>query len=229
MVEIQRCKVYSLILVVSFGLFAWHQVSKVNQLLRVLITMQIERSLLSRDGLHAGISGVTRAPVKIEINDWAFTVNNTYAVVFFGRRRQTEILLRYLEKSVKANGGVLDKIVFAVKTSKKEDLEYLDEIMVQKKPYIERIMFAATGHFREIYAGMNDNDLVFKIDDDVVFIANGTFEKMIQEYMSNQLLFLSANVVNHPLLSYVHARMSSDATLRGIAIHMEALCQQDRV
>ena len=30
---------------------------------------------------------------------------------------------------------------------------------------------------------------------------------MYEEYMENKLLFLSANVVNHPLLSYVHARM----------------------
>ena len=30
---------------------------------------------------------------------------------------------------------------------------------------------------------------------------------MLEEYIKNKLLFLSANVVNHPLLSYVHARM----------------------
>ena len=45
-----------------------------------------------------------------------FRVNNTYALVFFGRRAQTKILIRYLHKNLKINGGVLDKIVFSVKT-----------------------------------------------------------------------------------------------------------------
>ena len=47
-----------------------------------------------------------------------FKVNNTYALVFFGRRAQTQILMRYLNKNLKINGGILDKIVFAVKTEK---------------------------------------------------------------------------------------------------------------
>jgi hypothetical protein len=136
-----------------------------------------------------------------------FKVNNTYALVFFGRRAQTQILMRFLVKNLKINGGVLDKIVFAVKTEIKEDLEYLDSIMNQNKTYFERVIFPNTKQYREIYLTIEDNDLVFKIDDDIVFIRNGTFERMIEEYINKNLLFLSANVVNHPLLSHVHARM----------------------
>ena len=52
--------------------------------------------------------------------------------------------------------------------------------------------------------------MVFKIDDDIVFIHDGTFERMLEEYFNDNLLFLSANVVNHPLLSHVHARMMAN-------------------
>ena len=58
-----------------------------------------------------------------------------------------------------------------------------------------------------MYTIIYNNDLVFKMDDDVVFISNGTFEKMLEEYLTKSHFILSANVVNHPQLSYVHARL----------------------
>ena len=125
----------------------------------------------------------------------------------FGRRNQTKILLRYLTKNLKINGGVLDKIVFAVKTNDKYDLQYLDSIINQNKSYFEKKRFTSNKRFREVYESMQDDDLIFKIDDDIVFIRNGTFENMLEEYFTQNLLFLSANVVNHPLLSHVHGRM----------------------
>jgi hypothetical protein len=136
-----------------------------------------------------------------------FHVNNTYALVFFGRRAQTQILMRYLVKNLKINGGVLDKIVFAVKTENKDDLEYLDSIISQNKTYYQKVIFSSDKRYAEIYLTIEDDDLVFKIDDDIVFISDGTFERMLEEYFNKDLLFLSANVINHPLLSYVHARM----------------------
>ena len=136
-----------------------------------------------------------------------FKINKIYALVFYGRRAQATILLRYLVNNLKVNGGVLDKIVFAVKTKDEADLSYLESILSQNKTYFEKIIFSANKRYREVYDQMQDDDLIFKIDDDIVFISNGTFERMLEEYINNNLLFLSANVVNHPLLSHVHARM----------------------
>jgi hypothetical protein len=62
----------------------------------------------------------------------------------------------------------------------------------QNKSYFEQRIFESTLSFRlfrEVYQFFEDNDLVFKIDDDVVFISNGTFERMIEEYATNNLLF----------------------------------------
>jgi len=44
-----------------------------------------------------------------------------------------------------------------------------------------------------------------KIDDDIVFIKNRTFENMFIEYTSKNRMFLSANVVNQPRLSDAYA------------------------
>ena len=136
-----------------------------------------------------------------------FKINNTYALVFYGRKAQTSILLRYLHKNLKVNGGILEKIVFAVKTNNKEDLEYLDSILNENKIYYQKIVFTADRLYRDVYLGLYDDDLIFKIDDDIVFMGKDVLENMLEEYITNDLLFLSANVVNHPLLSHVHARM----------------------
>jgi hypothetical protein len=135
-------------------------------------------------------------------------INNTTVIglVFYGRERQFSILYRYLLPNLKVNGGVLDKIIFAVRTDKKSDLGYLDAIMKQNHSYFERV-FLTNQNFVNFYHMLKDDDLVFKIDDDIVFISNGTFERMLDEYLNNNGFILSANVINHPLLSIVHARI----------------------
>ena len=87
----------------------------------------------------------------------------TYAIVFYGREAQTRILLKYLEKNVKANGGILEKIVFCVKTKNPSDLAYLDKILSQNKSYYESIRFPSEIEYSFIYEKLNDDDLVFKI------------------------------------------------------------------
>jgi hypothetical protein len=138
-------------------------------------------------------------------------IRNIIALVFYGRKSSVSILLKYLEKNLKSNGGILDKIIFAVKTNKIEDIKYLDKYLKNKgKHEFERRNFGTYNkNYKEAYKNLHDNDLIFKIDDDVVFISNRTFERMIEEYLKNDLLILSANVVNHPILSYVHSKLGA--------------------
>ena len=37
----------------------------------------------------------------------------------------------------------------------------------------------------------------------------GAIERLIEEYLRGRFLFISANVVNHPALSYLHNRMGA--------------------
>jgi hypothetical protein len=129
-------------------------------------------------------------------------------LVFYGRKAQFTILQRYLLPNLKINGGILDKIIFAVKTDKKPDLDHLETIMSENHSYFERI-FLTNKNFVDFYKFLKDDDLIFKIDDDIVFIGNGTFEKMLEEYIKNNVLILSANVINHSMLSHVHARLKA--------------------
>ena len=110
---------------------------------------------------------------------------NIIALVFYGRESSVSILFKYLEKNLKSNGGVLDKIVFAIKTNKTQDIKFLDKYLEFKSTNeYERNNFGAYNKdYKRLYENLHENDLVFKIDDDVVFIADGTFEKMIEEYL----------------------------------------------
>ena len=75
--------------------------------------------------------------------------------------------------------------------------------------FIKQTFSSSNPTYTELYTKLNDNDLVFKIDDDVLFISNGTFESMVQEYVNNNHFFLSANVINHRILSDMHARIGA--------------------
>ena len=142
-----------------------------------------------------------------ELSEATNFTGKIYALVFYGRQAQVSILIRYLEKNLKINGGVLEKIVFNVKTTNKDDLNYLDSILNQNKSYYEKRIFPSNHDFKGVYSEIDDNDLIFKIDDDIVFIAPNTFENMLKEYLTKNLIVLSANVINHPILSHVHARL----------------------
>ena len=139
-----------------------------------------------------------------------YKIQNIIALVFYGRKKSASILFRYLDRNLKINGGILDKIVIAVRTNKEQDLSYLESYLKANKNSkccYETEHFPANVSYKILYKGLHDDDLVFKIDDDVVFISNGTFEKMLDEYLTKNHFILSANVVNHPQLSYAHARL----------------------
>ena len=133
-------------------------------------------------------------------------ISEITGLVFYGRRSSVKILLRYLEINLKKNGGILDKVTFAVHTSIKEDIDFIQEFVRKNNDSYEIKMYPITNYFKELYSTLTNNDIVFKIDDDIVFIANGTFELMLKEYLKRNDFILSANVINHSQLSYVHAR-----------------------
>jgi hypothetical protein len=132
---------------------------------------------------------------------------NITGLVFFGRKQNVEILIKYLKVNLRKNGGILDRIKFAVKTKNKDDLDYLNELIKLNPNEFSRTEFDPDNKnaFASMYDLIKDDEYFFKIDDDIIFIKNGTFENMFIEYSSKNHMFLSANVVNHPRLSDVHA------------------------
>ena len=44
-----------------------------------------------------------------------------------------------------------------------------------------------------------------KVDDDIVWIADGAIEAMLEEKLRGRLLYLSGNVINHSILALVQS------------------------
>ena len=52
-----------------------------------------------------------------------------YALVYYGRKEYVEVLNTYLERDLRVNGGVIDKVLFALVKYREEDLRYLGELL----------------------------------------------------------------------------------------------------
>ena len=143
-----------------------------------------------------------------------YKINEIIALVFYGRTDSVSILIRYLDINLRKNGGVLDKVIFAVHTNVVEDLNFIQNFTEKNNEFYKKVNHPVgkshiKSYFKHLYHSCKNNDIVFKIDDDIVFIQNGTFELMLKEYLENKHFVLSANVINHAHLSYVHARQKA--------------------
>lgn len=133
-----------------------------------------------------------------------------YALVYYGRRSYVDILNAYLERDLRENGGVLDGVIFAMVKYTVEDMNYL--IMLQRrnpKSYI--IPWHMEGGAWDVIWRLADEPGAYyiKIDDDVTYIAEGAIAEMIREKRRGRFLFVSANVINHGILSAVHQEMAA--------------------
>lgn len=134
---------------------------------------------------------------------------NATALVFYGRKRYVQILNCYLEQNLVENGGILTEVMFIMKTTNKTDLEYLD-ILLAKHPdrYFKRNITRFDVHYDTHYQLLDPERYYFKIDDDIVYIHPDAFEKMLEaKLMYSDVAFISANIINHPILTSVHAQM----------------------
>lgn len=139
---------------------------------------------------------------------------NVTCLVFYGRRSTSRILHAYLQRNLAVNGGVLQQVIFLVRTNKTEDLQLLD-LMLRDQPlqYKYKVISQPIAHanfdYSRMYEGLEDSQLYLKIDDDIVYIKDGAVEAMLEEYLERRFLFVSANVINHPWLSHIHHRMGA--------------------
>ncbi len=92
-------------------------------------------------------------------------------LVFFGRRNRVEMLRCYLERNLVDNGGWLDEVHWVQNTEKKEDLDYLNEILASQPRY-KMIDLSAEGvgfiGYGFAWGHLERGSLYMKIDDDVV-------------------------------------------------------------
>eukprot|EP00927_Polykrikos_kofoidii_P016782 TRINITY_DN17616_c0_g1_i1.p1 TRINITY_DN17616_c0_g1~~TRINITY_DN17616_c0_g1_i1.p1 ORF type:complete len:389 (+),score=61.39 TRINITY_DN17616_c0_g1_i1:77-1243(+) len=132
-----------------------------------------------------------------------------HAIIYSGRREYLEILNPYLERDLKVNGGVLDSVMFAMVKYTMEDLEYILHL-VRRNPTSYKVPPIEGGGWDVVWRLASEpGSYYLKIDDDIVYIAEGAIAEMIREKRRGRFLFVSANVVNHGIMSAVHQEMTS--------------------
>lgn len=149
--------------------------------------------------------------MKIDAYKKKYKIKNIVACIFYGRKIYTNILFRYLDKNLRKNGGILDEIVILYHLQRKKvnitiEESYLKKYLSEHTDGYRLVKFYGVASFKRLYTALQDNDLIFKIDDDIVFISNGTFENMVEEYLNKSHFILSANVINHHTFSMIHSQ-----------------------
>ncbi|KAJ3290720.1 hypothetical protein HDU79_002982 [Rhizoclosmatium sp. JEL0117] len=138
---------------------------------------------------------------------------NLNVFVFYGRRQNTAVLERYLRRNSIANGGLVTKVLFVLNLNKIKDNDDVDWInaLAAKYPDFYEVTHTPPGDFNQNYAHITaKEDMYIKVDDDVVFILDGTFEAMVAELWTRRDWYLlSANVVGHTIFNGIHNRFGA--------------------
>ena len=91
-------------------------------------------------------------------------------MIFYGRKRNVDILDCYLRQNLASNGGYLDEVWFMVHTENKQDVDWLRDLVKDEPDY----KYIDLGNRTTDYYGymweypVEDDTIYVKIDDDVV-------------------------------------------------------------
>ncbi|USW54834.1 hypothetical protein Slin15195_G081530 [Septoria linicola] len=130
-------------------------------------------------------------------------------LVFAGRREFVSILDCYLQRNLVRNGGWLDGVLWIINPKRAEDDEYLWNLtnsVPEYTAYTTREEENGTvRNYSPRYKYCEPDTIYIKIDDDVVFFEDRTVAAMVKRLVENPQYFgVSANIVNNPILSWVH-------------------------
>lgn len=164
-------------------------------------------------------------------------MKNNYKIVAItpaGRKRYMEILYKYIYK----NKHILDRWDIWVNTQKEEDLTYLKELGKNDSSFVNLIYsdypYNNWGHpdlnLTPFWNKATDEDTIYvRFDDDVVFIADGTIENLVDFRIKNPQYFLaypfiinnthhSRNLQDRLLVDKTHGQVRCENELFGHGI-----------
>ncbi|KAI2471500.1 hypothetical protein F4781DRAFT_429396 [Annulohypoxylon bovei var. microspora] len=125
------------------------------------------------------------------------------AVVFYGRKRNVDILDCYLQQNLASNGGYLDDVWFMVHTQDAEDVAWLKDF-VEKDPLYKFVGLgscAAEKTYGCIWDHVTEKDTLYiKIDDDILYIHHDTIPQLVHTRLAQPHPYaISAQLVNSPV------------------------------
>ena len=123
-----------------------------------------------------------------------------------GRKSSMQCIFKYILK----NQHILDEYHLWVNTKNEEDLEYINKFANQHPNFVH-LKYGDGKEIKEEYVGtsygvkrfynycVEPDTFYFKIDDDIIFIEDGTFEKLSQYKIDNLKTFLTFPlIINNP-------------------------------
>jgi len=125
------------------------------------------------------------------------------AMVFYGRKRNVDILDCYLQQNLARNGGYLDEVRFMVKTTNEDDVEWLRAFVKNIEGYaFQDLDLCTTEHgYGCIWEYADEDDTLYlKIDDDILFIHPDAIPQLVHTRLAVPEPFaVSAQLVNSPI------------------------------
>jgi len=132
-------------------------------------------------------------------------------LVFFGRKDRVRILRCYLERNLAVNGGWLDEVHWVRNTDTKDDVDYLHKLIASNPSY-KQIEIKETGFigYGLAWSTLEEGAIYVKIDDDVVFMADDAVSRVVSTKLAHpEYLVVAANMINSPLMGWVHYHMGA--------------------
>ena len=126
--------------------------------------------------------------------------------VFWGRERYVSLLWRYLERNLRANMGIVDEVLLITKdrdgsVGSLGARRILEQFTAQYPGVVREVPFCPRAYgcaFDEIM--IDPHTVYIKIDDDIIFIKDGSFEHLVYQMLFNggSYTLFSGSVVNNP-------------------------------
>ena len=133
------------------------------------------------------------------------------ATVMYSHRDRTTILDCFLQQNLASNGGLLDKVIFVPETGQEEHLDWLEALVASTAGYFllgppaDGTIFEQASPFSRAWALAQAGPLYIQMSSETVYIGHDTIASLVKTRLAYPDYFLvSANVVNQPVLSWVH-------------------------
>lgn len=139
------------------------------------------------------------------------TISKVVGVTPAGRKRYLEILVPFLLQ----NRDTLDRHVFWLNTTNKEDLEYIKEICNLYPTFFScqesKVEINGNLSISHFFENCVDKDTIYvRFDDDICYIDKKALKSLISFRLSNPNYFLVfGNIINNSVCSFIHQKLGA--------------------
>jgi hypothetical protein len=198
-----RQQILIVAIVLTFFLWTWHWMSSSPW------TPKVHPSNRNTRDRYWSISGAGSLEGVTTFNK-PKDLNKIVGIIFYGRPATVSILDCYLKRNLVKNGGMLDEVVWIMRTNITQDIAWLNTLMQSEPAYSQWHVNFTDGDYRGAYDPIENGTMYIKIDDDIVFMEDTAIPSIVEaKYNHPEYYIVSANVMNQPSLSYVHFRLGA--------------------